>query len=131
MNTEIGVLPHANDAARSPRIRTITARFDRSALYSALLPNKRIRRKHHLVWEEAERASGGHYTHILEDLAHHFPQLSPMELRVSALVKELLPSWRIAEILCITEKAVENYRVKIRRKIGCGTERLTEYFARI
>jgi DNA-binding CsgD family transcriptional regulator len=54
-----------------------------------------------------------------------------MELRVSALVMALLPSWRIGEMLGITEKSVENLRVKARRKMGIGTQRLSAHLAQM
>src|SRR5437879_6147149 len=81
------------------------------------------RRKRHLAWEQAELASGGFYARNLTEIALRYPQLTQSELRVAALVKALLPSWKIADILVISEKAVENYRVKIRRKTGCSTSR--------
>ncbi len=87
--------------------------------YSSSQPKHRKRKKRHLAWEQAELASGGLYARYLDEIAQRYPQLTPMELRVAALVKAMLPSWRIGEILCISEKAVENYRVKIRKKTGC------------
>jgi DNA-binding CsgD family transcriptional regulator len=45
--------------------------------------------------------------------------LSPMQLRVCVLVKETEPSWRIAEILGISEKTVENHRHNAHGAIGC------------
>ena len=77
------------------------------------------RRKRHLAWEQAELASGGLYARYLDEIAHRCPTLTPMELRVGALVKALLPSWKIGEFLGITEKTVENHRRNIRVKIGC------------
>ena len=94
-------------------------------------PKLRNRKKRHLAWEQAELASGGLYARNLDEVARRFPQLTPMELRVCALVKALLPSWRIGEILSISEKAVENYRVKIRRKTGCDCTRLDAHLAKI
>jgi DNA-binding CsgD family transcriptional regulator len=93
--------------------------------------NRRGRRKRHLAWEQAELASGGIYSHNLDTIARRYPALTPMELRVCALVKAMLPSWKIGEMLGITEKSVENYRVKIRRKIGCCKESLTSRLAKI
>jgi len=105
-------------------LRTVTI-IDLS--FDAHDAKRRARTKRHLAWEQAELASGGLYARYLNDIAHHYPQLTGMELRVAALVKAMLPSWRIGEILGITEKAVENYRVKIRRKIGCDSTRLETY----
>jgi DNA-binding CsgD family transcriptional regulator len=91
----------------------------------------RQRRKKHLAWEQADLASGGYYSRNLEAIARTYPALTLMELRVSALVKAMLPSWRIAELFCITEKAVENYRVKIRRKTNCPDTRLNAHLQKI
>src|SRR3989442_460296 len=76
----------------------------------------RTRRKRHLAWEQAELASGGLYPRYLDEIAHRYPELSLMERRVAALVRAMLPSWKIAEMLVIAEKTVENHRIKIRRK---------------
>lgn len=92
---------------------------------------KRRRKKRHLAWEQAELSSGGVYGRNLEAIAREFPQLTPMEARVSALVRAMLPSWKIGELLGITEKSVENYRVKIRRKTGCCDKRLHAHLAGI
>jgi len=93
--------------------------------------SKRQRRKKHIAWEQADLASGGYYSRNLEAIARIYHTLTPMELRISALVKAMLPSWMIAEKLCITEKAVENYRVKIRRKTNCPDTRLNAHLQKI
>ena len=89
------------------------------------------RRKRHLAWEEADHATGGIYMRNVETIARKFPTLTPMELRVAAMVKAMLPSWRIAELLAIDERTVDNYRVKIRRKTGCCHEGLSTRLTRI
>jgi DNA-binding CsgD family transcriptional regulator len=76
------------------------------------------------------RASGGEYARSVEALAQKFPTLTTMELRVCALVKDRLPSWRIAEILGISEKTVENHRVSARRKMKIRLRKpITPYLA--
>jgi DNA-binding CsgD family transcriptional regulator len=95
---------------------------------SSPFPKKRqSHRKRHLAWEQAELASGGFYAHNLDEIAHRYPTLTPMELRVCALVKSMLPSWKIAEILCIKEESVERYRCRIRRKLGIHGGWLQEF----
>jgi DNA-binding CsgD family transcriptional regulator len=99
---------------------------------SSFIPKVRHpHRKRHLAWEQAELASGGFYAHNLDEIAHRYPTLTPMELRVSALVKAMLPSWKIAEMLCIKEESVERYRCRIRRKLGIHGGWLQEYLAAI
>jgi DNA-binding CsgD family transcriptional regulator len=78
------------------------------------------RRKNHSAWLEADRASGGAYGREIDEIARRYPALTLMEQRVCVLVKAMLPSWRIAELLCISEKTVENHRINARKKIGCG-----------
>ena len=75
------------------------------------------RRKTHSAWEQAVRDSGGMFDRDLRDLSRHYPTLSMMELRVATLVKAGLPSWRIAETLCLCEQTIENHRIHIRSKL--------------
>jgi len=78
----------------------------------------RNRRKRHLAWEEAELSLDGFYARNLESVRSRYPQLSPMELRVCALAKAMLPSWRIGEILGISSKTVDNHFRSTRIKLG-------------
>jgi hypothetical protein len=124
MKTENWILPQTDEGMHLP--------IPQIAGVSSPFPKKRqIHRKRHLAWEQAELASGGFYSHNLDEIAHRFPSLTPMELRVSALVKSMLPSWKIAEILCIKEESVERYRCRIRRKLGIHGGWLQEFFSAI
>lgn len=89
------------------------------------------RRKCYSAWERSDAETGGVYSRNLKEIATHYPELTPMELRVASMVKEMLPSWQIGQKLAITEKAVENYRVKIRRKTSCSESRLNTFLAKI
>lgn len=51
-------------------------------------------------------------------LADKFPMLSPMELRVCALLRLDLKSSDIARLFCITERAVEFHRLNLRKKFA-------------
>ena len=130
MTTAFEFLPREADSAEYRIIHT-GGLTGRRAGRDEPAHSRTHRRKIHSAWEEADRASGGIFAQELDLIARRFPALSPMELRVSVLVKLMLPSWRIAEMLRISEKAVENYRVKIRRKIGCVGERLTSMLTKI
>jgi DNA-binding CsgD family transcriptional regulator len=103
--------------------KSMLANAEKSArLALAPIPHakkSRNRRKAHLAWEQADRDSGGLRARNLEALAQKFPKLTPMELRVCVLVKEGAPSWRIGELLCITEKTVEHHRSNAHATIGC------------
>ncbi len=98
---------------------------------SSSLKKHRSRRKRHLAWEQAELASGGFYAHNLDEIAHRYPTLTPMELRVCALVKSMLPSWKIAELLGICEDTVENHRENARRKMCVHGETLLHHLSRL
>jgi DNA-binding CsgD family transcriptional regulator len=83
-----------------------------------MLNHKHIHQpKPYLTWEQAELQSGGLYARNMEVLTKKFPDLTPMELRVCALVKAMLSSREIASILSIDERTVENHRTNARRKM--------------
>jgi DNA-binding CsgD family transcriptional regulator len=86
---------------------------------STLPPVKkcRNRRKTHVAWEQTNRDSNGLFAHNAEALARKFRKLTPMELRVCAMAKEMLPSWLIAQKLGISERTVESHRLRIRHKM--------------
>ena len=98
---------------------------------SNALVKRRSRKKRHLAWEQAELTSNGLYSRYLTEISSHYPTLTPMELRVCVLVKAMLPSWEIGQLLGISEKAVENYRVKARKKIGICAGGLASHLATI
>ncbi len=75
------------------------------------------RKKRHLAWEDAERELDGLYGRYFNACRKAFPSLSPMECRVCALAKARLPNWRVAEILKISERTVENHFRSVRKKL--------------
>ena len=85
---------------------------------------RQSRAKRHIAWERAVELSDGRYDASLREIARLYPFLSPMELRVATLVRAMLPSWRIGELLSIAEVSVERIRCRIRRKIGLNKENL-------
>ncbi len=98
---------------------------------NASISKPRIRRKPHYAWEQAEFASAGLYARNFEEIAHRYPSLTPMECRVCALVKAMLPSWKIGELLGICEDTVENHRVNARRKMSLHGERLSHHLSHL
>jgi len=68
------------------------------------------------VWLNIEKTSEM-FGKNFEVIANHYPTLSPRELQVASLIKARMPSWKIAEMLFITEHAVEKHRSEIRRKL--------------
>ena len=137
MKTEKWMLPIAEKSAHSTldtRHSTLDTRHSTlDTRHSTLQPvKKRHRRKAHLGWEQADRDSNGLYARSVETLTQKFRKLTPMELRVCAMVKEAIPSWLIAEKFGITEKAIENYRVRARKKMNIHSrKRLTYYLTKI
>ena len=54
---------------------------------------------------------------VITNLAKRFPQLSPTELKVCALIKIGLGSKEMASLLCVSIRSIETYRLQIRRKL--------------
>ncbi len=79
---------------------------------------KRQRKGRHFAWEEAGLSINGIYARNLEACREQYPDLSPMEHRVCALAKAMMPNWKIGEILGISERTVENHLRATRKKLG-------------
>jgi DNA-binding CsgD family transcriptional regulator len=91
-------------------------------------PGRKSRAKLHHAWEVLDFQSHGLYSTQLESLTKRFPLLSPMELRVTALIKTMYSSRQIAERLSICEETVHNHRSSIRHKIGIGAKESLQKF---
>jgi len=60
------------------------------------------------------------------------PKLTPTERRVAYLIREAMRTCEIATTLGVTEHSVENYRVRIRRKLQLSQdESLSNYLSSI
>jgi FixJ family two-component response regulator len=129
MKTEHWAEPLADDGVRS--ILNHPINFEDPLRHNTSLTKQRIRRKRHLAWEQAELASGGLYARNFKEIVRRYPTLSMMECRVCALVKAMLPSWKIAEILGICEDTVENHRVNARRKMCLHGETLAHHLSHL
>jgi DNA-binding CsgD family transcriptional regulator len=119
VKTELLMLPNAEKSA-----------------HLALLPppvkNRHNRRKTHLAWEQADRASDGLYSHNMELIERKFPELTPMQLRVCAMVKAHLTSWLIAKKLGISERTVEGHCTNAHKKMKIPPRKqLIHYLARL
>jgi DNA-binding CsgD family transcriptional regulator len=114
-----------------PSGRASSARSLESSSRHSGESKRRYYPKRHLAWEQAELMSHGMYGDYLQRIAARYPTLTPMELRVAALVKAQMPSWRIAELLSIREETVDNHRCNIRRKIGLTSGSLMAHFTAI
>ncbi len=109
--------PSADRPLPPPDSTPTSGRHDRGTNSEAVL-EKRRRKERHFAWEEAELAISGTYARNLESCRERYPELSPMEHRVCALAKAMLPNWKIAEILGISERTVENHLRATRKKLG-------------
>ena len=85
-------------------------------------PSRKSRAKENHAWSGHVLATGGLCDEHLRQIAHVYPHLSPCELRVAALVRGMLSSTEIGDVLGINERTVENHRMMIRRKIGLRRE---------
>jgi tetratricopeptide (TPR) repeat protein/DNA-binding CsgD family transcriptional regulator len=72
------------------------------------------------AWKRFEEQFNLVHGEFLRTVARLHPSLSPVELRICALLKINLSSKEIASMLCIEAKTVEVYRYRIRQKIKLG-----------
>jgi tetratricopeptide (TPR) repeat protein len=68
-------------------------------------------------WKQFEQQLENLSPEVITNLAKRFPQLSPTELKVCALIKIGLGSKQIASLLCVYFRSVETYRSNIRKKL--------------
>ncbi|RMH69242.1 MAG: hypothetical protein D6675_13365 [Gemmatimonadetes bacterium] len=69
-------------------------------------------------WDALEQQFQMVHRDFIERLSHHYPNLTPMELKVCALLKLNLTTADIATILCRSNRSVEDHRQSLRRKFG-------------
>lgn len=70
---------------------------------------------------EFEKIFKSIYPTFFENLSKQFPQLSPKEHQLCAMLKLDLSSKQIADIVYISERSVETNRYRIRKKLGINT----------
>ncbi len=73
-----------------------------------------------LNWEEYDKNFSAVHPKFKQNLMEKCPTLTPMELKVCALLRLELTSKEIAGLLNISERSVENHRYRSRKKIGIG-----------
>lgn len=82
-------------------------------------------------WELFEQQFRALHPEFMDGMARRFPDLSPTELKVCALMKINLSSKEIANILCCSVRTVEDHRYRIRTKLGLSKgENLGSWLAR-
>lgn len=92
---------------------------------------RRSRAKKRSAWEEEEFRTNGPYARNIIEIQSRYPTLTPQEVRVCACIKLMMTSWQIAERLRVTEKSVENYRTRIKRKTNCPDHQLIHFIAKL
>ncbi len=68
-------------------------------------------------WETFEHQFNQVHRDFLKQLSSSYPALTPTELKIAVLIKLDLPTKSIANLLCLSQRTVENHRQAIRRKL--------------
>lgn len=69
-------------------------------------------------WREFSRHFADLHQHFMENMSRLFPDLSPTELKVCALLRLNMSTKQIASIMHVSDRAVENHRLRLRKKLG-------------
>ncbi len=70
------------------------------------------------AWQVFEQQFHNIHHDFIQKLSKQYPAMSPIELRVCALMKIHLSTKEIANMLCVETKSVEMYRYRIRKKLS-------------
>lgn len=73
-------------------------------------------------WQAFQTQFNGMQQDFVNAVTRSFPSLSPTELKVCALLRMNLRTKEIADIMHISSKAVENHRLRLRKKMGLGRD---------
>lgn len=79
-------------------------------------------------WQVFEEGFHARHPHFFRELIRTFPDLTPTEVHVCAMLRESMRSWEIAERLTIAEHTVENHRSNIRAKLGLSLNQNLQLF---
>jgi tetratricopeptide (TPR) repeat protein/DNA-binding CsgD family transcriptional regulator len=71
-------------------------------------------------WTRFEAEFQGTYPEFRAKLMQNYPMLTKMEVRICSLVKVRLTTMDISQLLCLSERTVENHRMNIRKKMELG-----------
>jgi tetratricopeptide (TPR) repeat protein/DNA-binding CsgD family transcriptional regulator len=83
-------------------------------------------------WLKFEEQFRSVHPDFRQKLLHQYPNLTGQEVRVCQLLRVGMKSFEVARLICISERAVENYRFNIRKKLGLTTEQsLTRFLEAI
>ncbi len=73
-------------------------------------------------WKAFEEQLDQLHGDFIRTLSSHYPELTPTELKICALLKANLATKDIAKILYLSERTVENHRYRLRKKMGLGAD---------
>ncbi len=79
-------------------------------------------------WRLFEQQFESVHQNFIQTLIHRFPELTKTELRLCVLLKIQLSTKEIAQLLFLSPRSVETYRLHLRRKLGLSQNtNLTEF----
>lgn len=72
------------------------------------------------LWKEFDEQFALAHPEFMDELRRHFPNLTPTERKVCALMKLEMSSKEICRVLRIGRRSIETHRYNIRKKMGIG-----------
>jgi hypothetical protein len=79
---------------------------------------RKSRAKRCIGWDNYIATTHSASVNRIQPIARCFPELTPHQLRIAALVADQLPSYEIAKILGVKENAVNKVRCRMRKGIA-------------
>jgi DNA-binding CsgD family transcriptional regulator len=76
----------------------------------------------HETWEGFRRTFEKQYPQFMLSLSAKCPALTPVELKIAAMIRASIPTKEISEMVGTSKRAIENHRYHIRQKLGLGTK---------
>lgn len=76
----------------------------------------------HESWDSFRRSFERLYPQFMLTLSTKCPALTPIELKICAMVRASIPTKEISEMISTSRRAIENHRYHIRQKLGLGTK---------
>jgi tetratricopeptide (TPR) repeat protein len=73
-------------------------------------------------WKRFDTQFKAAHPDFVKKLIELHPDLTPQEVRISALLRMNLKSEEIARLFCLSARSIENHRFRIRRKFGLARE---------
>jgi DNA-binding CsgD family transcriptional regulator len=94
-----------------------------SDLKTELLADMELRTaRMHESWDSFRISFERMYPQFLLTLSTRCPALTPVELKICAMIRASMPTKAISEMISTSKRAIENHRYHIRQKLGLGTK---------